>query len=299
MMSSDAPLDRAPPYDPAVLERVRALWLRARQTVAGLHQGAHRSIRLGSDVEFADYKPYSPGDALRDVDWRVYGRTDRLVVRRYRAETELAATVVLDASADLGSVPAKFERAVRLAATLAYFLHLGGEPVGLRIGAGEGDMQRDLPPRTGRRHLAAVFASLAAVRPGGRADLGAIFREVGGRLGARTLVAVVSDFMEEPASWADDLGALVRNRVDLRALHVYDPGELTLAYDAPLLLRSPESLEDVPVDPDAAREPFEQIVRAWFDEVSAAVRSRRGQHLPVPTDADDVAVLRRFAEGRA
>jgi uncharacterized protein (DUF58 family) len=298
-MISPGAIAAAGPYDPRVLERVRALWLRARQAVAGAHHGAHRSIRLGHDVEFADYKPYAPGDAPRDVDWRVFGRTDRLVVRRYRAETELAATIVLDASADLGSTPDKFEAAVRLAATLAYFLHLGGEPVGLVIGGGEGIDVRVLPPRQGRRHLAALFSALASVRPAGRAGLDGLFRDVGARLGTRTLVAVVSDFMEEPSGWADAVAALVQNRVDLRAFHVYDPVELSLGYDQPLRLRSPESGELVPIDPDAARGPFGEVVRGYFEEVAHAVRVRRGRHLLVPADADLVSVLRRFAAGSA
>ena len=87
------------PWDPRVLERVRHLHLHARQAVAGLYHGTQRSIHTGHDVEFADYKPYDLGDSLRDVDWRVLARSDRLVVRRYRAETELPVMIVLDASA--------------------------------------------------------------------------------------------------------------------------------------------------------------------------------------------------------
>jgi hypothetical protein len=147
--------------------------------------------------------------------------------------------------------------------------------------------------------LAAVFAALASVRPDGRAALGALFADVGARLGPRSLVAVVSDFMEDPAEWTGALGALVRNRVDLRALHVYDPVELSLAYDAPLRLRSPESGEDLPIDPSAARGPFEEVVRSYFDEVATSVRARRGVHMRSPVDGDLSHLLRRFAEGAA
>lgn len=283
-------------WDPRVLERVRHLHLRARQAVGGLHHGGHRSIRLGHDVEFADYKPYDAGDALRDVDWRVFARTDRLVVRRYRAEHELTSTILFDASADLGSTQAKWDAAVTLAATLAYYLHLSGEPVGLVIGAGEGVDLRVLPPRQGRRHLAQVFTALASLRPAGRAGLDGLFRDVGSRLGTRTLVAVVSDFMEEPAGWADSLSALVRNRVDLRAFHVFDRVEMDLRYDAPVRLRSPETGTKIPTDP-AARDVFADVVRDYFAEVHDAVGRRRGRHLPVAADADLGDVLVRFIEG--
>lgn len=287
------------PWDPRVLERVRHLHLHARQAVAGVWHGAQRSIHTGHDVEFADYKPYDLGDSLRDVDWRVLARSDRLVVRRHRAETELPCTLLLDASGDLGSTPGKFDTAVRLAATLAYLLFLDGEPVGLTIGAGEGVPLRRLPARRGKRHLAQVFLLLAAVRPAGRAGLDQLFRDVGAQLGARSLVAVVSDFMEDTRAWTPSLAALTRQRVDLRAFHVWDPVEMDLRYDAPLQLRSPETGGRIPVDPSAARALFAEVVAEYQAEVRDAVHARRGRHYAVPVGSDLAQLLARFLGGGA
>ena len=132
-MATPAPAVR---WDPDVLARIRALKLHARALVDGFLHGGHLSGRVSSAVEFADYKEYSPGDPLRDLDWRVMGRTDRLVVRRHRAERELPTTLVLDASGDLrtgasGGWPqartspffgTKWGYAAVLTATLAYWL---------------------------------------------------------------------------------------------------------------------------------------------------------------------------------
>ncbi len=296
----NAPLPQLPGLgDAHVLERARRLHLRARQAVAGVHHGGHVSMRTGHDVAFADYKPYQPGDALRDLDWRVLARTDRLVVKRRRAEHELATTVVLDASADLGSTPRKWDHAVGIAAALAWFLHEAGEPVGLVIGAGEGIEVRRLPPRRGSRHLALVFRTLAAVRPAGRAELQRLFREVGRHLAPRTLVAVVSDFMEPCADWSHDLAALVQNRVDLRAVHVTDPDELALAFPEPLRVRSPETGEERTLDPAAAREAFQVEVVRWRAEVADALRSRRGLCVDAPVGGSLVDVIARVASGRS
>jgi uncharacterized protein (DUF58 family) len=254
-------------------------------------------VRLGHDADFADYKPYAPGDSLRDLDWRVLARSERLVVRRHRAEQELACTLLLDASGDLGSTPAKWEHAVQLVATLAVFLSGAGEPVGLVIGAGDGHVARRIPPRQGQRHLARLLVELARVRPAGRASLDVLFREVGMHLGTRTLVAVVGDFMEEPAGWRDSVAALVRRRVDLRALHVTDPAELGLAFEEPLRVRSPETGAELVLDPDAAREAFARVTDGWFAEVAAAVRARRGLYLHAPVGADAARLLARFARG--
>lgn len=287
------------PYDARALERVRHLHLHARQLAAGMLHGSRRSVRVGQAVEFADHAPYVPGDALRDLDWKVLARSDRLVVKRYRAETELRGTVVLDASADLGSTPEKWETAIRLAATLLYLLHGEGEPAGLLIGAGEGVELRWFPPRGGRTHLARMFAALAALRPGGRAGLDALLRELGGRLPRRSIVTLVSDFMEEPGAWGPSLGALGRRRVDLRAMQVYDAREFALQLGGPMRLFSPEGGPVRPLDPDAIREAFAQERERFLAEVRGAFAAWRGQWQLVEARADLVPALGRWMTGRA
>lgn len=286
------------PYDTRVLERVRHLHLHARQVTAGLYQGGFRSTRLGQSVEFADHAPYLPGLPLRDLDWRVLARSDRLVVKRTRIETELRGTVVFDASADLGSTPEKWETAVRLAATLVYVLHLEGEPVGLVVGAGEGVDVRRFPPRGGRAHLARLFFALASVRPAGRAGLDVLFREVGQRLTPRSLVAVVSDFMEEPTGWAPAMAALGRRRADVRAIQVYDRGELELRARRPAKFYSPETRGDRALDPDAVRDAFLRERDVFLGEVRAAITAWRGTWQLVAHDDDLVPVVARWMRGQ-
>lgn len=280
-----------------VLERVRHLHLRARQAVAGLYAGPHRSVRLGQAVEFADYKPYLPGDSLRDLDWRVLARSDRTVVKRYRAETEMRATIVFDASADLGSVPAKWEQAVTLAATLATFLQGEGAPVGLVLAGGEAASRSNHEPRRGAAHLARVLHALASVRPAGRAGLAGVFAKVGGHLTPRAMVVVVSDFMEEPAEWAGEVAALTQRRADLRAFHLWDRGEYELRYDAPLRLRSPETSREEPIDPDGARAGIQAVAETYVSDVRTAIRARRGLYQRVESQDELTPILGAFARG--
>ena len=148
-------MSQAPQWDPEVLARLGQLHLRARALVDGLTLGHHKSVRVSRNVEFADYKEYTPGDDLRDLDWRVMARNDRMVVRRQQAENELSVVFILDASADMstgeiGRRPAlsgsKLAAAITLLATMAYAIHRRGEPVGLAVLGGEGISQRWLPP---------------------------------------------------------------------------------------------------------------------------------------------------------
>lgn len=284
--------------DAWVLERALALRLRARQLVAGMLPGNRAAIGTGHAVEFADHAPYAPGHALRDVDWKVAARSDRLVVKRYRAERELRVHLLFDASADLGSTPRKWDQAVTLVATLAAWLTGEGCSVGLGILAGASVPSAWLPPRQGDPHLARILVALAAVRPAGRAELGAAFAALGPRVGARSMVIVVSDFMEEPASWSSALAALVRRRADLRALHVVDAAELGLPFDGPVRLVSPEDGAEQVVDAPAARADFAVAVAGWEAEVREAVRARRGRWRRVDAQEDLAGVLVDVARGR-
>jgi hypothetical protein len=139
-----------------------------------------------------------------------------------------------------------------LAATLVYWLHRQGEPVGLRVVGGEGMPHAEIPPGRGRSHLQLMFLVLASARPAGRAELATALADVGGRTRRRSLVLVLSDGMEEPERWLPSLGAFARRGTDLRFLHLYDPAELrmerdlvTRCFDAPHLGRRGASSETV------------------------------------------------------
>jgi uncharacterized protein (DUF58 family) len=272
----------APVWDAEVLARVRHLHLHARHLTDALLTGEHRSRRVGQAIEFADYQEYVPGMDLRGLDWRVWVRLDRFVVRRYETETELPCTLVVDFLGDLGtgesagsSYPplgtSKAGYAIMLAGTLAYWLHRHGEPVGLEIVAGEGMHYRSLPPRGGRAHLQSIFLQLAAARPAGRADLLPALTRVGRRVRRRSWVGVITDGMEEPSRWLPALGAFARRGADVRLFHLHDPGEFSMDFRSPALFYSPEGGDELAVDPGGAQEAFADVVREYLAEVRGGV----------------------------
>lgn len=311
---SEGAATTAAQWDAEVLARVAWLQLRARQAVLGVVHGAHRSVQVAPNVEFADYKEYSPGDPLRDVDWKVAARSDRLVVRRHHAESDLPVTLVFDASGDLGTGdrgrygrPAlegsKFGYALTLAATFAWFLAHQGEPVGLVVlggeepvagGGGRAPRWPWIPPRGGKAHLAQILAALAALRPAGRADLAGALEGIGRRLSRRSLVVVVSDLMEEPSAWGPALAALGRRQADLRLVHLYDPREWALDYPVAARFVSPEGGQPLPLDPVAARAAMKEVVDEYLVEVRGYLAQHQAVHLLTPTDAPLELALARL-----
>ena len=295
-------------WDPVVLSRVRHLHLKARVLTDALLMGEHRSRRVGSAVEFADYQEYRPGMDLRHMDWRVMGRSDKMVVKRFETETELACTVVLDLSGDMGTGASgvggypdldgsKAGYAITLVATLLFFLHRHGEPVGLEIIASDGVKWPSLPPRSGKNHLQLLFLMLASAVPGGVAGLAPALATIGHRVRRRSLCIVVTDGMEEPSEWLPSLQALARRKADVRLVHLYDRSEWMLDFKQPGLFFSPEGGEALPIDPKNARERFHEVVDAYVAEVRKGVLSVGGVHILAATDRELGGTLRRVILG--
>jgi len=297
----------SPAWDAEVLARIAHLHLQARQAVAGWRSGDHRSIRTSANVEFVDYKEYSPGDSIRHLDWKVAARTDRLVIKRYLAETEVPVSLVVDMSGDLGTGSegrpdldgTKHGAAVSLAATLAVFLHRRGDPVGLYLVGGQGSPWSEIPHRSSKGHLAQIVGALAAVQPAGEAHLGDALVRLGERLPRRGVVILLSDLMEEPSNWGPRLAALGRRGSDLRVIHLYDRAEWGMAWKDPAILYSPEGGDPLPVDPGVARATFEVVLEEYLEEVQDWLSRHRAHYVCVAADTPPDEALASVLRGHA
>ena len=282
-------------WDPEVLARMGRLELQARGLVSGFLHGGHASRRISSNIEFADYKPYSPGDPLRDLDWRVVARTDRLVVRRHHAEDELAVTLVVDASGDLetgaagrygdsGRAGSKWATASVLAATLAQWVARRGDPVGMAILGGEQVRWPWLPPRSGMAHMTRLHGMLAEVVPAGQARLAQGLLEVGRRVRRRSMVIVISDLMEPPDQWGPALDALSERNTDLRLVHLHDPAEWRFDMSGVARFFSPEGGAVLTADPADVAQAMPAVVAEYLAEVRGWLGRNRAHHVLAPTD---------------
>src|SRR6185312_7475122 len=157
---------------PELTERIAQLKLRAKGVVEGVLSGLHRSPHQGQSVEFAEHKEYAPGDEIRHIDWKAFGKFDKYYVKRFEHETNLRCFLAVDASASMGfsSGPhSKLDIACTLAAAMAYLLVRQQDAVGLVVFQGE--RTRYLPPRAAAGHLNAVLEMLGSLQPEGQTDL--------------------------------------------------------------------------------------------------------------------------------
>jgi uncharacterized protein (DUF58 family) len=244
--------------DPRVLAQIGELTLLARSVVDGFLHGLHRSSRAGLSLDFAEHRPYQPGDDLRRIDWRVYGRTDRFYLKTYEADTNADVVFALDASAsmDYGTASySKFDYARFLTASLAWLAQRQGDRVGLVTLAG--DILDIVPPST--RHLNLLLHTLGRVKAKGEGQIPAMMERVAQLRGRSGIVVLVSDCYEDPSVLRRSLSGMRARGNDVIVFHVIDPGERDLPWSAPGNFEDAESGVRMPLRPDDLRKEYQEI----------------------------------------
>jgi len=260
--------------DPHVLGRISNLSLLARIVVQGFISGLHRSTYLGRSVDFAEHRAYMPGDDIRQIDWRLFARTDRFYVKQFEADTNTNFTVVLDISRsmDFGSEGiTKLDYARYLAASLAVFSQKQRDRIGLITF--DDDMVDYVPPSA--KHLEVVLHRIDKLASTRASEYQRPLTKVAQAVHRRGIVVLISDLYDEPSAILDAVKGLRYKGNDLIVFHVLDPAELTFPYDEAASYRDLESGESVPVIPEYLREEYRKLVNAHVSALSKTFGDNR------------------------
>lgn len=251
-------------FSDSFLRQLELLSIATRQRAYGQLRGAHRARRVGTGMVFADYRPYSEGDDIRHVDWGIYLRLDRLILRLFEEEADLPVYLFVDASQSMGhGRGAKLDCARSLAGALAYVTLLNHDRINLA--AFSDGLREVLPTRRGRNQAGQVFRFLDDLAAGGRTNLNAALRRYFAAPRTRGLAVIISDFLD-PAGFEDGLAVLRRFRHDVVVLHVIAPEELDPLLPEEVVLVDAEEgtateVEITPALLTAYRETFERHAR--------------------------------------
>lgn len=215
-------------FDPKVIGRIKKLELRSLRLVESFMTGQHKSRLLGISTEFAQHRPYVPGDDVRHLDWKVYAKTDRYHIKQYEAETNMQVTFLLDTSRSMffrgeQAAMTKFDYAATTVAALAYLLLQEKDLFSLMLF--DRELHTVLRARGAAGHFRNVVAAMEAARPGPRTALVPVISALVGRLARRGLVVIVSDFVDELSNLGLALGQLSFCGQDVVLMHVEDPAE--------------------------------------------------------------------------
>ena len=268
--------------DPRVLARIDNLEFVARAVVEGFLNGLHKSVQLGFSTEFAQHRAYVPGDDLRRLDWRVFARTDRYLIREYEAETNTNVVIALDVSRSMsygsGGVT-KLDVARVVGASLAYLAHRQRDRVGFAAFASE--VAEYIPPAAA--HFQLVLHALGRAQPRERGELAAPLARLGDALRRRGIIVVLSDCYEAPSAVADAMGGLRTSGHEVVVMHVLDRAELEFPFDEAATFEDLETRERVPLVPQRMRERYRASMRAHLDELERKLLERAVDYVVVNT----------------
>jgi uncharacterized protein (DUF58 family) len=292
---------------PSDLQRISNLQVLARQVVEGFTTGLHRSPHKGFSVEFKQHRQYVPGDEIRHIDWRVFGRSDRYYIREYEEETNLRATIILDRSgsmnygADQPGKVSKFDYATRLAACLAYMMIHQSDGVGLVTF--DDMIRRYIPPRSRVSHLKVLIDELQNGKPGQETELGKVFHDLVPKLNRRGLLIIISDCFGEVGNFLKALAHFRHARHEILVFQIWDRDELEFPFKGWTQF---ECLERAGVkhllDPAMLRQAYMANLEKFREELTKGCRRHKVDLVPFCTDEPYAKALaaymsRRLARG--
>jgi len=271
--------------DPGVISRLGSLEIVARLVVEGFVTGLHRSPFHGFSVEFSDHRPYFPGDELRHVDWKVYGRSDRYYVKRFEEETNLRAYLLLDASRSMAFSSGgltKLRYAVLLAASLAYLMIKQRDSVGVTIF--DQSIREHIRPASSSPHLHFLLKVLSQVEAEGKTRAREAFQELSGRIKRRGLIILLSDLLTDPTSLVQGLRYFRHQKHEVVVFHVLDPGEIELEGGPEVIYRDLESGEEVQAPPSLIGEGYRAEMERLLAFYKRELRDSRVDYTLLRTD---------------
>ncbi len=287
---------------PAVVAAIDDLELSARLIVEGLRTGGHRSPFHGFSTEFRQHRPYRAGDDLKHLDWKLFGRSDRLYSRQFRETTNVSIMLVVDASASMGfpeggSAPSKLRYAVIVAAALAHLAITQGHAVGLMTTAAQGGVM--VKARGGRPHLRSLIAQLDGLKAEGRWD-GARALSLGAQLlQRRGLMIVLSDFYDDEEKVQQELRHIAQHGHDVIAMQLLSADERRLPGAAAIEFEDLESGERRMADVGAIAGDYERAVAAFIERTRAAAVGAGIDHVLLPTEQSPEVTLRDYLRQRS
>jgi len=285
---------------PEAIARIARLELRARAVVEGVLAGLHESPYKGQSVEFLQHREYVRGDDLRRVDWKVWGRQDRLYVKEFEEETNLRLALLVDASASMeyGSGPlSKYECAATLAASLAWLALSHGDAAGCAVF--DDKVRASVPARMKRSQLASVVEVLETPRGGRGTAFLPVLRSLAETLPRRGLVVIVSDLLGDRDGVFQGLQMLRKRGHDLVLLHVMDDDELDFPFDGPTRFEGLEVPEYIACNPRALRAGYLDALGEFLGEARRRAAAARCDYALVRTGEPIDAALVKFLSRRA
>lgn len=279
------PAPKTSPFlKPEVIASLTNIELIAKLVVEGYLTGLHKSPFHGFSVEFSQHRPYMPGDSLRFIDWKVFGRTDRYYIKQFEEETNLRSYLLLDISRsmDFGRPLSKGRYAAYLAAAIAHVLLRQRDAVGLALF--DNKIRKILPPRSVLSYSKPILSALDQLTYGPDTNIAAVLHEIADRFRRRGLVIVISDLLDEPDKILKGLKHFRHNQHEVLVFHILDRQEVSFSFKGDMEFEDLESGEKLKTQPVFIRKAYQERVNDFLDQIRTNCRNNRIDYQQLFTD---------------
>jgi len=270
---------------PETVSKLKGMELRARMVVEGFIAGLHKSPYHGFSVEFAEHRQYMPGDNIRDIDWKVYAKTDRYYIKQYEEETNLKGYLLLDCSASMryhsGSRISKFDYAGMLCGALSYMMLRQRDAVG--VVTFDRSIRRYVPPRSRSGHLHVLLTEIANQQPSDETDISGTLHEMAERIKRRGLVVILSDLLDEPERIVSGLRHFRYNKHEVIVFHILDPRERDFNFGGEAVFKDMETGEEISTLPFQMKKEYARAVSEFSESIAGACRQSNIDYHPIDT----------------
>ena len=270
--------------EPSVLSRAEALGIKARALVEGLRVGDHKSPFRGFSVEFVQHREYVPGDDIRHIDWKSYGRSERYTIKQYEQETNFVAHLLLDGSRSMeygDGATNKLEYAKLLAATLSYVIVRQRDSVALNVF--DSDWRAQLPASSSTGHITTILHTLEALRPQEKTSIGPLLEQLADRVRRKGIVFVISDVFDDIEPFLKGLKHLRFSGHEVAVFHVLHPDEVEFPFTGNVKFDGLEMPEEIKTRPHMIRPAYLRIVNEYLEALRKGCESYRVDYVRMDT----------------
>jgi uncharacterized protein (DUF58 family) len=285
-MAKNTAEDATQYLDPKVLGKIARLEMRARLVVEGFLTGMHKSPKRGFSVEFAQHREYVPGDDPRYIDWKLFGKVERLYIKEFEEETNLRAWMFVDQSESMAYAHdggmSKFDYASTAAASLSFLIQQQQDAVGLVLC--DERVATQVPARNTRANLANIVGALEKAKPDGGTRIGQTLTELSTKIPRRGLVCIFSDLFDDVEHVLRGLRAVGQRGHDVIVFHVLDADELEFPFERMTMFEGLEAMPELLADPRGLRDAYLQEIQSFQQAIRKGCTAQKIDYVPLRND---------------
>ena len=287
--------------DPSIISKLNSLELKARLVVEGFMVGLHKSPYHGFSAEFTQHRPYMQGDGLKDIDWKVYGKTEKFFIKQYEEETNLKSYILLDISNSMNFAYdkniKKIEYASTLVAAFSYLMIKQQDAVGLAVYADK--IVKYFPPKMSRAYLREIIKNLAQIEPSEKTNTAECLNSIAEKIKRRGLVIIVSDFFDDVNAILKALKHFRYKRHEVIVFQILDPIERTFAFGKDAIFKDMETTEEMTTQPYQIQKSYRDAMNEFIGKIKSECLNSNIEYNLIETSAPFDKALFSYIQKRS